>query len=89
MDSSGLKIPYEDLQKFLKMNDICITGNAEQEKVGMITRTELEKRLPSAFLIVQECMAKILKDNKVVDDQQFAEHDKKVLSVLSDSILKI
>jgi hypothetical protein len=30
-----------------------------------------------------------LKDNKVVDDQQFAEHDKKVLSVLSDSILKI
>ena len=55
----------------------------------MITRAELEQKLPIAFLKVQECMAKILKDNKVVDDQQFAEHHKKVLTVLSDSILKI
>ena len=89
VDSSALKIPYEDLQRFLKINDVCISGMAEQEKFGLITRAQLEERLPSAFLKVQECMAKILKDNKVVDNQQFAEHDRKVLSVLSDSILKI
>jgi hypothetical protein len=42
VDSSALKIPYEDLQKYLKMNEVCISGLEEQEKVGMITRAELE-----------------------------------------------
>ncbi len=51
-DSSGLKIPYEDLQRFLKMNEICISGMAEQEKVGLITRAQLEERLPNAFIKV-------------------------------------
>ncbi len=68
VDSSGLKITYEDLQKFLKMNEICLSGMAEQEKVGLLTRAELEEKLPSAFLKVQECLAKILKVNKAVDE---------------------
>ena len=87
VDCSGLKIPIEDLQKFLELNDVCIAGMAKQEKVGLITRAQLEERLPSSFLKVQECIAKILKDNKIIDHQQFAEHDRKVLSVLSESLL--
>ena len=89
VDSSGLKIPLEDLQKYLEINDICISALAKQHKLGVITKAELESRLPTVFLKVQECLSQILKDNNIIDHKQFAEHDRKVLSVLSDSILKI
>jgi hypothetical protein len=89
VDTSGLRIPYEDLQKYIEVNDICISAMAKQQKIGLITKTELEEKLPSAFLKVQECLSQILKDNNIIDFKQFAEHDRKVLSVLSDSILKI
>ena len=67
VDSSGSKISFEDLQKYLKINEYCITALAEQEKIGVITRTQLEERLPNSFIKVQECLAKILKDNKIID----------------------
>ena len=89
VDSSGLRIPYKDLQKYLEINDMCIASMAKQQKVGLMTEAQLEEKLPSAFLKVQECLSEIFKDNKIIDYQQFAEHDRKVLSVLSDSILKI
>jgi hypothetical protein len=89
VESSGLKIPYEDLQKYIKIYDVGISGLVDQEKIGMITRTQLEERLPSAFLLLKDCEATILKDNKIVDNQHFAEHDRKVLAVFSDSINKI
>ncbi len=67
VDSSGLRIPYEDLQRYLKINELCISALAEQEKIGLFTRPQLEEKLPQSFLKVQECLSKILKDNKIVD----------------------
>ena len=67
VDSSGLKIPYEDLQKYFKINELCISALAEEEKTGQLSRAQLEEKLPHAFLEVQECLAKILKDNKITD----------------------
>ena len=89
VDSSGLRIPFDDLQKYLDISDACISSLTKQQKVGLITKEKLEESLPSAFLKVQECLSQILKDNNIIDFKQFAEHDRKVLSVLSDSILKI
>jgi hypothetical protein len=67
VDSSGSKISYEDLQRYLKINEVCISALAEQEKIGLITRAQLEERLPNSFIKVQECLSKILKDNKIID----------------------
>jgi hypothetical protein len=52
VDSSGSKISFEDLQKYLKINEYCITALAEQEKIGLITRAQLEERLPNSFIKV-------------------------------------
>jgi hypothetical protein len=67
VDSSGLRIPFEDLQKYMEMFDICISGMAKQQKIGLITKAQLEERLPSAFIKVQECLSQILKDNNIID----------------------
>ena len=67
VDSSGSKISYEELQRYLKINEVCISALAEQEKIGLITRAQLEERLPNSFIKVQECLGKILKDNKIID----------------------
>jgi hypothetical protein len=89
VDSSGLRIPYYDLQNYLEINDACISSLIKQQKVGLISKEKLEESLPNAFLKVQECLSQILKNNNIIDLKQFGEHDRKVLSVLSDSILKI
>jgi hypothetical protein len=52
VDSSGLRIPYKDLQKYLEINDVCISGMAKQQKFGLMTEAQLEEKLPSAFLKV-------------------------------------
>ena len=84
VESSSLKIPYEDLQKYLEMSDICISSLIKQEKVGLITRADLEQKLPNSFLKVQQCLVEILKDNKINDPQPDAEHGNKILTLLSD-----
>jgi hypothetical protein len=32
-----------------------------------MTEAQLEEKLPSAFLKVQECLSQILKDNNIID----------------------
>ncbi len=46
VDSSQLKIKFDDLQKYLEIHDNFISYLVKQEKEGKITREELEKQLP-------------------------------------------
>ena len=46
VDSSQLKIKFDDLQKYMEIHDNFISYLVKQEKEGKITREELEKQLP-------------------------------------------
>jgi len=37
VESSVLRIPNEDLQKYIEINEICILSMAKQQKVGLLT----------------------------------------------------
>ncbi len=59
VDSSELKVPYDDLQKYLKMHDTYIVSYLKQEEGGAITRAKLEKKLSKSILKLQECLTEI------------------------------
>jgi hypothetical protein len=70
VDSLRLKVPFDDLQKYLERHDILITSFVKIEKAGFITRAEVEEKLPYFFLKVHACLTKILINNKVMDPPQ-------------------
>jgi hypothetical protein len=53
-----------------------------------MTKAHLETLLPKAFFKLHECLAHILKKNKVIDVRQ-VEKDKKILSIFQGSFRKI
>ena len=66
VDSSRLKVPFDDLQKYLEKHDIFITSFVKLEKAGGITRAVVEESLPNCFLKLHECLTEILINNKVI-----------------------
>jgi hypothetical protein len=70
VDSSRLKVPLDDLQKYLDKHDILITCFVKLEKAGAITRAMVEENLPNSFLKLHECLTEILINNKIIDPLQ-------------------
>ena len=50
VDSSRLKVPFDDLQKYLEMHDVLITSFVKLEKMGAMAKGDIEDRLPNSLL---------------------------------------
>jgi hypothetical protein len=62
-----LKVPFDDLQKYLEKHDVLIGSFVKLEKAGGMTKVEVEEKLPNSLLKLHECLTEILKENKVID----------------------
>jgi hypothetical protein len=67
VDSSRLKVPFDDLLKYLEKHDTLITSYVKLEKIGAITKSEVEEKLPNLLLKLHQGLTEILTDNKVID----------------------
>ena len=50
VDSSRLKVPFDDLQKYLEMHDLLISSFVKLEKIGALTKGDVEEKLPISLL---------------------------------------
>ena len=65
VDSSKPKIPFADIQAYLEEHEDLILNLIKFEKKGLITRDELEVKLPQSLIKIQECMTSIFKKNNI------------------------
>ena len=66
VDSTKVKIPFSDIQVYLEKHEDLILGLIKFEKNGLMSRAELEEKLPQALMKIHECITSIFKKNNII-----------------------
>ncbi len=69
------RIKASDLDLYLEVHNDWIQTLVKMRKTGQIKEQQLEEMMPEAFLKVLEVITKVLKENKINEQQQIA-HDR-------------
>jgi hypothetical protein len=70
MIAANKKVPWAQLEKYLGLHQIALVTFVDQQKYGLMEVADIETRLPKSFLQLYEEIAKILKDNNILPNEE-------------------
>lgn len=61
----GKRVPWQQLEDYLEVHKATIISYLEQLEKGTETKTSIESNLPRSFWLLNQAVAKIIKDNNI------------------------
>ena len=71
----GKKVPWSQLEEYLKVHNRTIVAFQELLKEDMVDIPEVEAKLPKSFSTLYSAIGKILKDNNILPNVEESKVD--------------
>ena len=71
----GKKVPWSQLEEYLKVHNRTIVAFQELLKEDMVDIPEVEAKLPKSFSTLYSTIGKILKDNNIIPNAEESKVD--------------
>lgn len=69
------RVPWSDLEEYLAAHQSRIATFLEQLKADVVTKEDIEDRLPKSIWYLHELIVKILKANNILPDEEKQKAD--------------
>ena len=83
----GKRIPWSQLQDYLKTHQKTIITFQDLLNSEVMTIPEIEAKLPNSFSQLYSVIAKILKDNNILQDEEESKVDQ--LQLIVKTVMKL
>ncbi len=83
----GKKVPWSNLEDYLRVHKATIVTYLEQLEFGAQTKASIETNLPRSFWLLHQASAKIIKENNIGPKEEESKVDQ--LQFVVKTVMKL